>query len=438
MGRLCCELTAAEIHAVGTVRVGGSRSNRQMRRQGRRQKRSPFMPRVLRVGRARGLERRRHRHHSGRCVDCELTVATMFAESSHRPLEEIAAGGTPREAQSSEAVEVGQLRDVEIRVRRVESAGRLRGYAERCNGKRERRVSTGELRTSVGHLEELSIPMERPVERGEPIVVEAGNLRVEISDQIVTAAIEMKGAREVAVATERPRFVFEEDLPHALELHTRLDLVGHLRPVVEVEIAAGMADGAVGRHVDAIEVQLRSIDEEVRAKIGPHGHVVLNGHEAAVERRVTVVAVAVGDVDVDIRRENAPLRFVVLVRKLSAVRVQRPHRRREALRPRRIGAVPAAQAHEVVAVGPLLDQHLPIGHLHRGDDELGLSSEGFGPVERDGQPFGCEKGPIGRGQSLDREVVHFEQTSCDANREAANVDRTPDLIGSLSFGQCPQ
>ena len=72
-----------------------------------------------------------------------------------------------------------------------------------------------------------------------------------------------------------------------------------------------------------------------------------------------------------LRQIDAPRRLVVLEGELAAGRAQVLQRRREPLRARRL-AVVVVEAREVVRAVPLLDQHLPVGHLDRADRDVGL------------------------------------------------------------------
>ena len=173
----------------------------------------------------------------------------------------------------------------------------------------------------------------------------------------------MKRAGEVAVAEDIEGLVGEKELAHALELHARLHVVGLLRPVGEIHIAARQGFGAVRIQIDAIQAHMRAVDDEARLHVGPERHVVLDRHGAVAEYRGTAVLGHMADVDVEVGRDDAPRRLVVLVGELPSPRPQIPERRREPLGALRF--LVARELGEVMEVLPLLHQHLPVGHLDR-------------------------------------------------------------------------
>ena len=65
----------------------------------------------------------------------------MLVEAAHRPLEKVVAAGATREPHSSKLVEVCQRRQIDIRVRRFETARWLGRLAEWRDPKRELRVT---------------------------------------------------------------------------------------------------------------------------------------------------------------------------------------------------------------------------------------------------------------------------------------------------------
>jgi len=65
----------------------------------------------------------------------------MLVEAAHRPLEKVVTAGATRESHSGKLVEVCQRRQIDIRVRRFETARWLRRLAEWCDPKRELRVT---------------------------------------------------------------------------------------------------------------------------------------------------------------------------------------------------------------------------------------------------------------------------------------------------------
>jgi hypothetical protein len=391
---------------------------------------------MIRIGIARGVQRRCHRHDAGRRRDHNASVAAMLAEAAHGPLEQVVAAGASAHAQSRQPVKVGESREIDVGIRHLEAAGRPDALLpERRDGERELRVAARERRTGVRHLEEPRRPVKRSVQGGEAIVVEPRHLGGELASEIVTALEEMERPVEAAVAAERPILAREEDLADTLEMHSRFHLVRHLRKFVEVEISVRRALGAVARDVDSVEVQLRAVDEEVGAEVGPHRHEVLDGNQSAVKLRGAVVTLRVVDHEVDVRGDDAPGRLVILVGELSAVRVQVLQRGRETPGPLGLVLVVTPQPQEVIAVGPFLDEHLPVGHLDRGDHELWLPRKRLRPIHRDRQLLCGEQRTVSRLEPSDREVVDLESSSRNPDRQAADMDVPLRVIRGLALCQ---
>ena len=170
-----------------------------------------------------------------------------------------------------------------------------------------------------------------------------------------------------------------------------------------------------------------------RLHVRPHRHEVLDRDGAAGERRGAVVVGQVGDVDVEVRADHAPRRLVILERELAAERAQVLQRRRHPLRARRL-AVVVVEAREVVGAVPLLDQHLPVGHLDRADRDVGVPAEGRHPVERDRDLLGGEEGPIAGMQAVDRQVLDEDLAGEQADPQRADVQRPLDVLGAGVLG----
>ena len=176
-------------------------------------------------------------------------------------------------------------------------------------------------------------------------------------------------------------------------MDARLHLVGLFGPVAEIHITRCDRRGAVGLHLDAIEVHARTIDREPRFHVRPHRHVVLDRDGAAGESRRPVVAPRVRDAQVEVGRDNPPRHLVIVVGEPAAPRAEIPQRRREPLRSVRLVVV-VRELGKIVDVGPLLHEHVPIGHLDRRDRDL--AGEHGRPVERHRQVFRRKEGPIRR------------------------------------------
>src|SRR4029450_13854177 len=95
---------------------------------------------------------------------------------------------------------------------------------ERLDRVSELRVAAEKLRGRVRHLEGRGRPAQRPVQRRKEIVVDTGERAGKRAVQVASALEQMKRAVEVAVTADAPRFVLEEQLAHAREVHTRLHL----------------------------------------------------------------------------------------------------------------------------------------------------------------------------------------------------------------------
>ena len=116
--------------------------------------------------------------------------------------------------------------------------GRTLG-AKRLDPVREAGVAAVELRPGVDDVEGGLGPSQRAVQLGEPVVVHAGDIAGERACRDRGPAFEeMEGALEVAVAGDGPLLVLEEQLLHAREVHARLHLIGLLRPMRHVDVAA--------------------------------------------------------------------------------------------------------------------------------------------------------------------------------------------------------
>src|SRR3989304_9072065 len=98
-------------------------------------------------------------------------------------------------------------------------------------------VAAVKLRPGVGHLEQRARPAQRPIKRPESVAVHARDLAGEGTRQIVTAPEQVELAPEIAGAGERPRLVLEENLAHPLKVHARVDVIAHLRPAAEIDLA---------------------------------------------------------------------------------------------------------------------------------------------------------------------------------------------------------
>ena len=90
----------------------------------------------------------------------------------------------------------------------------------------------------------------------------------------------------------------------------------------------------------------------------------------------------------------------------------------------------------VLAAGPLLEDHLPVGHLDRVDEHF--AAEQRFPRERHVDPLRREEGPIGRHEPFDDEVLEHELAVEQAHAEPADVHRPSDALRALALGETAQ
>src|SRR5262249_13358400 len=219
--------------------------------------------------------------------------------------------------------------EIEIRHVGVEMVRRTHPGAKRFDPVGEAGVAPIELRSGVDDVEGGLGPSQRAVQLREPVLVHAGDIAGERAFEIRSGLREMEGALEVAVAGNGPLLVLEEQLFHAREVHPRLHLIGLLRPMRHVYVAGRDRGRAISVHVDAIEVNARPVDGELRLEARRHRDELLNTHLAAAELRGAAVAWRVANADVEVRADDAPRRLVILERELPALRAQATQRHRE-------------------------------------------------------------------------------------------------------------
>ena len=284
---------------------------------------------------------------------------------------------------------------VHVLVVDVETRHRTRLVTERLDQIAERRVSTKCLRACVPDFEKRRRPLKRARQQRELVAVPAQQVALERAAQIANVIrSQMKNAREGANTGQVPLLIRKEDLPHPGELHLGLDFVALFGPVRKVDFAARDGLGAIGIQIDPAQAHMGSVQREARVHVGPHRRVLLDLDRAAAERRLPVILREVPDVELQIAADDAPrdvllhrlkpVRAVIEKREPPAGGVKIAQRDREGPRLLRLGVVPR-NLWEVVLVRPLLDDHVPVGHLDRCDRELGLPLNRRGPVESDRQ-----------------------------------------------------
>ena len=135
-----------------------------------------------------------------------------------------------------------------------------------------------------------------------------------------------------------------------------------------------------------------------------------------------------------LRRDRAPARAVVVERHRPVLRSHVLHRRDEPSRT--IAAADVEFREAVFSAGPLLEHHLPIGHLDRIDEHL--AAEQRFPRERHVDPLRREEGTIARHEALDDEVLNHELAVQQAHAQLPDVHRPPDALRPLALGKAPK
>ena len=97
--------------------------------------------------------------------------------------------------------------------------------------------------------------------------------------------------------------------------------------------------------------------------------------------------------------------------------------------PRLCGSVLSSQSWEVVLVRPLLDDHVPVGHLDRCNRELGLPLNRRGPVESDREVLRREERGIPLVPAVNHQIIDDESPGEEMNGEPPDVDRPFDGFG---------
>ena len=243
---------------------------------------------------------------------------------------------------------------------------------------------------------------------------------------------QVERAGEIRVARDAPRLPREENLAHAREVDARFHLIGLLGPVLRIDGPGGDRSRSIGLQFDPLQVDAAFLDREPGAHVGPHRHVVLNRHRAAVERRLAVIGRPIRDGDLEVARHRTPRLLVIVVGELPFGRPHPLERRREPLRPVGLVVVAAAELREIVSVLPLFDQHLPPGQRDAFDRHF-LADERR-PIERHLEAARRQERAVGRPEALDREIVDDDGAGQQMKVEAADVNGPFQLLRAFSFG----
>ena len=90
----------------------------------------------------------------------------------------------------------------------------------------------------------------------------------------------------------------------------------------------------------------------------------------------------------------------------------------------------------MLAAGPLLQDHVPVGHLDRIDQHF--ASEHRVPRERHVDALRGEERAIGGHEAFDDEVLDDELAVEEADAEPADVHRPPDALRAFALGEPAQ
>ena len=126
---------------------------------------------------------------------------------------------------------------------------------------------------------------------------------------------------------------------------------------------------------------------------------------------------------------------MIVVGELTPRREHRSERRRERGRPGPSGL--RCDFRKVVpAAGPRLDDHVPVGHRDRLDDELAAEDRPPRHLHRDALRF--EERTILRRQALDHKILDEELARRQLRRQAADVNGPLHVLGAFPFGTLAQ
>ena len=248
--------------------------------------------------------------------------------------------------------------------------------------------------------------------------------------QLAPAFEGVEGPCEVPLAVASEVIIRKEDLAHSRKIEPRVDLIEHLGPVPEVDVAAQHRLGAVGVQLDAVEMHLPTIQREGRAHLGFHWLERSDPDRAIREGGLTTVVQELRDGHAQVRRDHTPRRHVVLVGKLSAVCADVLQGRHESpvfrvLRQSVGGGWAGKVGEAVAAVRERLDEHLEVGHIDRVDQKL--PTEQRAPRDRDEDALTGEEGAVVRRQTLDDHVFDHKSSGQEVDRQLAHMHRPLDL-----------
>ena len=161
------------------------------------------------------------------------------------------------------------------------------------------------------------------------------------------------------MAGHREVHALEEDVLLDREIHARLDVVEHVRPVADVDVAGHLRRRTRAQQIDVLEENSAAVDLEPRLHVGAEFVVRLDLHAPVAERRGSPVRVDSPEyLHVEVRADNTPGRGVIVVYESALARDDKSGGRRqlEARRLRlRLRARRSHYTREAVTAGELLD-----------------------------------------------------------------------------------
>src|SRR4051812_932770 len=387
------------------------------------------------MGGARARRRLRARRHRRR----DFSLPVFLGPLPERPYQLVGPADVAGEANALQLEEVGQLRQVNVRVGRVpRDLRRLPGLADGLHDVVVLAAAAVERAGHVGHAEGVVGPQHVAARIGEAPLVHPGEGRDERAFQLAPGAAvgvleKAERAGEIALPHDREVHRLEVDVLLDREIDVRAHVVEHLRPFGEVDVAGDVGVGAGALQVDVFERDLALVDPEPRLHVGAELFVILDPDRAVAELRGAAIGVApLEHADVEIVADDFPRHGVVVIDEQASARVHLFHRRghlpdRVALLFFRLGR----DARKIVLAGKLLDQHLPVAHVDVVHDQL--VGEGRPPRHVDEQVLRLEEWTIGRLQAFDDEVVDLERAGAEMDAELADMHRPLEIFRSRVF-----
>ena len=190
VGRCRGEPAGADVDEVRLVTIGQHAADRHRLLRGVIAEEIQFPAASNGAARLDRLDRHpRHQRGAGRRGECHLALASALRKAAGRPLEQVPSRRPAGEADSLELQEVGERRQVDVLVCRVQPVGR--GHA--ATAERRHRVfeacrAVEQPRRRVVHLERLGNPPHHAPQIVEAVVVDPGGIAAEVSLELAARA----------------------------------------------------------------------------------------------------------------------------------------------------------------------------------------------------------------------------------------------------------